>query len=177
MGRRLRPIKFDTRIKFSTAHEFGKLCCAGTAGARHMSSASSAMLAQQGHGTWVRQTLPCWHGTWVRQALPCWHSSGTARVRQTLPCWHSMSSASSAVLAQPWHGMVSNVPQLCRSQCIHYDNVFLGFLTDNHCTKCFIHISATSARHLKSLLCYYSTRVEPNLIEFGTAVARRLKWA
>ena len=42
--RRLKSIKFDTRIKrFVTANEFGKLCRAGTAVARQMSSVSSTV--------------------------------------------------------------------------------------------------------------------------------------
>ena len=48
VARRLKPIKFDTQIKLGAAHEFGKLCCAGTAVARHTSSASSDVLAQRG---------------------------------------------------------------------------------------------------------------------------------
>ena len=48
VARRLKTIKFDT------AHEYGKLCRAGTAAvARHMSTASSAVL----------RAPPQWHGT------------------------------------------------------------------------------------------------------------------
>ena len=92
-----------------------------------------------------------------------------------------MSSARSAVLA--WHGF-KRCARAVLISCMHYDistSLLLevhhvGFLTDTAVQNAFS-VSVTSAPRLKPLPCYRCARVELNVIEFGTAVAWRLKRA
>ena len=80
VARRLKPIKFDTQIKLGAAHEFGKLCCAGTAVARHTSSASSDVLAQRGFKCHATAMPISMHTLWYKHVFavrgpPFWISN------------------------------------------------------------------------------------------------------